>query len=140
MASRPLGYVTPRRPIRAQAAGDDLAEAAGDDAAEAAGAGSAPRLGRREVRFAETPPPRERGSLGPARSGAAADAMVGGSDGQAPPGGTELKRRRKSPRLAAAAQAEEAEAEAEAEPGPGEALEGERRGRARTAPRGGSRV
>ncbi|XP_068273040.1 torsin-1A-interacting protein 1-like isoform X1 [Nyctibius grandis] len=53
--------------------------------------------------------------------------MVGGSDGQAPPDGTELKRRRKSPRLAAA-RAEEAEAEAEAEaaaePGPGGALEG----------------
>ncbi|KAK2539853.1 torsin-1A-interacting protein 1 [Columba guinea] len=129
MASRPLYYVTPRRPIRAQAADDDAPEAAGDDAAEAAGAGSAPRLRRREVRFAETPPPRERGSFGPARSGAAADGMVGGSDGQAPPGGTELKCRRKSSRLAAAAaaQAEEAEAEAEAgaEPGPGEALEGD---------------
>ncbi|NXW82981.1 TOIP1 protein, partial [Alopecoenas beccarii] len=48
--------------------------------------------------------------------------MVGGSDGQAPPGGTELKCRRKSPRLAAAAaQAEEAEPE----PEPGEALEGD---------------
>ncbi|XP_065698670.2 torsin-1A-interacting protein 1-like [Patagioenas fasciata] len=126
MASRPLSYVTPRPPIRAQAADDDAAEAAGDDAAEASGAGSAPRLGRREVRFAETPPRRERGSFGPARSRAAADGMVGGSDEQATPGGTELKRRRKSPRLAAA-QAEEAEAEAEAEPEPGsgEALEGD---------------
>ncbi|XP_050756919.1 torsin-1A-interacting protein 1-like [Gymnogyps californianus] len=50
--------------------------------------------------------------------------MVGGSDGQAPPDATELKRRRKSPRLSAA-RAEEAEAEAAAEPGPGGALEGD---------------
>uniref|UniRef100_A0A672TY66 Torsin-1A-interacting protein 1 n=1 Tax=Strigops habroptila TaxID=2489341 RepID=A0A672TY66_STRHB len=50
--------------------------------------------------------------------------MVGGSDGQAPPDATELKRRRKSPRLAAA-RPEEAEVEAVAEPGPGGALEGD---------------
>lgn len=151
MAGRPLFHVTPRRPLRAQAA-------AGGDAAEASGAEPAPR---REVRFAEPPPPREGGSFGPTRrgeaaaaggrgrgrgrrrrrrggGGAAAGRMVGGSDGQAPPDATELKRRRKSPRLSAA-RAEEAEAEAAVEPGPGEALEGERRGRARAAPRGGSR-
>ncbi|XP_067156704.1 torsin-1A-interacting protein 1-like isoform X2 [Apteryx mantelli] len=53
--------------------------------------------------------------------------MVGGSDGQAPPDATELKRRRKSPRLsgaAGAAQAEEAEAEPGPGPGSGGALEG----------------
>ncbi|KAM6066467.1 torsin-1A-interacting protein 1-like [Chlamydotis macqueenii] len=129
MAGRPLYHVTPRRPLRAQAA-------------EAEGAEPAPRRGRREVRFAEPPPLREGGSFGPARSGeeqaeaasgrgrgrrplrgAAAGRMMGGSDGQAPPDATELKRRRKSPRLAAA-RAEEAEAEAAAEPGPGGALEG----------------
>ncbi|CAN0222650.1 unnamed protein product [Bubo scandiacus] len=128
MAGRPLYHVTPRRPLRAQAA-------------EAASGGEpAPRGGRREVRFAEPPPPREGGSFGPARRGAAAAGgqgrgrrrrgtaagrMVGGGgDGQAPPDATELKRRRKSPRLSAA-RAEEAEAEAAAEPGPGGALEGE---------------
>ncbi|XP_063200782.1 torsin-1A-interacting protein 1-like [Chroicocephalus ridibundus] len=141
MAGLPLYHVTPRRPLRAQAA-------------EAAGADPAPRRGRREVRFAEPPPPREGGSFSPERRGeeasagagrgrgrrrrrlrrlggaaaagaAAAGRMVGGSDGQASPDATELKRRRKSPRLAAAAREEEAEAEATAEPGPGEALEGE---------------
>ncbi|KAM6078221.1 LOW QUALITY PROTEIN: torsin-1A-interacting protein 1-like [Theristicus caerulescens] len=137
MAGRPLYHVTPRRPLRAQA-----------EAAEAAGAGTAPRRGRREVRFAEPPPPQEGGSFGPARRGeaaaggrgrgrrrrrrgAAAGRMVGGGErGQAPPDGAELKRRRKSPRLAAA-QPEEAEAEAAAEPGPGPgpggALEGDER-------------
>ncbi|KAM6128664.1 uncharacterized protein FYN12_005389 [Phoenicopterus ruber ruber] len=140
MADRPLYHVTPRPPLRAQAA-------AGGDAAEAPGAETTPRRGRREVRFAEPPPPREGGSFSPARRGeavaaadgrgrgrrrrrrgAAAGRMVGGSDGLAPPDATELKRRRKSPRLAAA-QAEEAEAEAEAaaEPGPGGALEGDER-------------
>ncbi|KAM9619537.1 torsin-1A-interacting protein 1-like [Morphnus guianensis] len=137
MAGRPLYHVTPRRPLRAQAA-------AGGDAAEASGAEPAPR---REVRFAEPPPPREGGSFSPARrgeaaaggrgqgrgrgrrrrrrgGGAAAGRMVGGSDGQAPPDATELKRRRKSPRLSAA-RAEEAEAEAAVEPGPGGALEGD---------------
>ncbi|KAM9238639.1 uncharacterized protein RG961_000791 [Leptosomus discolor] len=139
MAGRPLYHVTPRRPLRAQAG-------EGGDAAEAAGAGTAPRRGRREVRFAETPPPREGGSFSPARRGeaaaagrgrgrrrrrrgAAAGRMVGGSDGQAPPDATELKRRRKSPRLAAARaeEAEAAEAEAAAELGPGGALEGDER-------------
>ncbi|KAM7106797.1 LOW QUALITY PROTEIN: uncharacterized protein J5F26_006374 [Ciconia maguari] len=136
MAGRPLYHVTPRRPLRAQAA-------AGGDAAEASGAETAPRRGRREVRFAEPPPPREGGSFSPARRGeaaaggrgrgrrrrrrgAAAGRMVGGSDGQAPPDATELKRRRKSPRLLAA-RTEEAEAEAAAEPGPGGALEGDER-------------
>ncbi|XP_029887506.1 serine/arginine repetitive matrix protein 3-like isoform X5 [Aquila chrysaetos chrysaetos] len=135
MAGRPLYHVTPRRPLRAQAA-------AGGDAAEASGADPAPR---REVRFAEPPPPREGGSFSPTRrgeaaaggrsrsrgrrrrrrgGGAAAGRMVGGSDGQGPPDATELKRRRKSPRLSAA-RAEEAEAEAAVEPGPGGALEGD---------------
>ncbi|XP_074953013.1 torsin-1A-interacting protein 1-like isoform X1 [Phalacrocorax aristotelis] len=50
--------------------------------------------------------------------------MAGGNDAQAPPDATELKRRRKNPRLAAARE-EEAEAEAAAEPGPGGALEGD---------------
>ncbi|XP_075012950.1 torsin-1A-interacting protein 1-like isoform X3 [Calonectris borealis] len=132
MAGLPLYHVTPRRPLRAQAA-------------EASGAETAPRRGRREVRFAEPPPPREGGSFSPARRGeaaaaagrgrgrrrrrrrgAAAGRMVGGSDGEAPPDATELKRRRKSPRLAAA-RAEEAEAEAAVEPGPEEALEGDER-------------
>ncbi|KAM6397068.1 torsin-1A-interacting protein 1-like isoform 2-T2 [Pluvialis apricaria] len=138
MAGRPLYHVTPRRPLRAQAA-----VAPGGAAAEAPGVEPAPWRGRREVRFAEPPPPREGGSFSPARRGeaaaggrgrgrrrrrrgVAAGRMVGGSDGQAPPDATELKHRRKSPRLAAAAaRAEEAEAEAAAEPGPGGALEGE---------------
>ncbi|XP_075566916.1 torsin-1A-interacting protein 1 [Pelecanus crispus] len=118
MAGLPLYHVTPRRPLRAQAA-------AGGDATEAPGAETAPRRGRREVRFAEPPPPREGGSFSPARAAAVADRMVGrSSDGQAPPDATELKRRRKSPRLAAA-WAEEAEVEAAAEPGPEGALEGD---------------
>uniref|UniRef100_A0A8B9FTJ0 Torsin-1A-interacting protein 1 n=1 Tax=Amazona collaria TaxID=241587 RepID=A0A8B9FTJ0_9PSIT len=137
MAGLPLYHVTPRRPLRAQAAPSS-------EAAEAAVVGGVSRRARREVRFAEPPPPREGGSFGPAgrgeaaaggrgagrrgrrRRGAAAGRMVGGSDGQAPPDATELKHRRKSPRLAAA-RAEEAEAEAEAaaEPGPGGALEGD---------------
>ncbi|XP_030351310.1 torsin-1A-interacting protein 1-like [Strigops habroptila] len=136
MAGLPLYHVTPRRPLRAP----------GGEAAEAPGSGPAPRRVRREVRFAEPPLARERGSFGPARRGeaaaaaaggrgagrrgrrrrgaAAAGRMVGGSDGQAPPDATELKRRRKSPRLAAA-RPEEAEVEAVAEPGPGGALEGD---------------
>ncbi|KAM9379218.1 torsin-1A-interacting protein 1-like [Phaethornis superciliosus] len=54
--------------------------------------------------------------------------MVGGSDGQAPPDATELKRRRKSPRLLAARaeEAEEAEGAGEFGPGPAGALDGER--------------
>ncbi|XP_025956824.2 torsin-1A-interacting protein 1-like isoform X2 [Dromaius novaehollandiae] len=132
-----LYHVTPRRSIRARAA-------ANGGAAEAAASGTAPRQGRREVRFAATPPPRQGGSFSPARSGAAAGGrgrgrrrrrrgavaaaaagrMVGDSDGQAPPDGTELKRRRKSPRLSGAAEAAQAEeAEPEAEPGAGGALE-----------------
>ncbi|KAM6415076.1 torsin-1A-interacting protein 1-like [Rhynochetos jubatus] len=142
MAERALYHVTPRRPLRAREV------ASGGDAAEAASAETSPRRGRREVRFAEPPPPREGGSFSPARRGeaaeggrgrgrgrrrrrkrsrspgAAAGRMVGGSDGQAPADATELKRRRKSPRLLAA-RAEEAEAEAAAEPGPGDALEGD---------------
>ncbi|KAM9543539.1 torsin-1A-interacting protein 1-like [Guaruba guarouba] len=135
MAGLPLYHVTPRRPLRAQAA-------PGSEAEEAAVGGGGPRRARREVRFAEPPPPREGGSFGPARRGeaaaggrgagrrgrrrrgAAAGRMVGGSDGQAPPDATELKHRRKSPRLAAA-RAEEAEAEAVAEPVPGGAPEGD---------------
>ncbi|XP_075616503.1 uncharacterized protein LOC104642517 isoform X2 [Balearica regulorum gibbericeps] len=134
MAGLPLYHVTPRRPLRAQAGSDG-------DAAEASDVETAPRRGRREVRFAEPPPPREGGSFVPARRGEAvgggrgsgrrrrgaiAGRMVGGSDGQAQPDATELKRRRKSPRLAAAP-AEEAEVEAATEPGPGGALEGDDR-------------
>lgn len=157
MAGLPLYHVTPRRPLRSRAAA--AAEAEGG-AAEAPRAEPAPRRGRREVRFAEPPPLRDGGSFGPARRGAQAAAaggrgrgrrrrgrgaaaggmMVGGSEGQAPLDATELRRRRKSPRLSAA-RAEEAEVEAAAEPEPGAEglLEGERRGRARRAPRGGSR-
>ncbi|KAM6305799.1 torsin-1A-interacting protein 1-like [Aegotheles albertisi] len=122
MASRALYEVRPRRPLRAQAAAG----------------GPAPR---QEVRPAEPPPPREGGSFGPARRGqaaggsgrgrgrgrrrrrgaaaaaAAAGGMEGGSDGQAAADGTELKRRRKSPRLAAA--------EAAGEQGPGAAPQGD---------------
>ncbi|XP_030311272.1 torsin-1A-interacting protein 1 isoform X3 [Calypte anna] len=98
---------------------------------------------RGEVRFAELPPPREGGGSGTARRGEAAGGrhrdrhqrhvaaaggrMVGGSDGQAPPDATELKRRRKSPRLLAARaeEAEEAEGAAEFDPGPAGALDGD---------------
>ncbi|XP_053806857.1 torsin-1A-interacting protein 1-like [Vidua chalybeata] len=105
MADRLPYHVTPRRPLRARA--------------EAAGAGPAPR----EVRPAEPPPPpREGGSCRPGQAAAGgrgrvqgrvrgrgrgrrrgAGGMVGsGDDEAAPPDGTGLKRRRKSPRLSAA--------------------------------------
>ncbi|XP_035189672.1 torsin-1A-interacting protein 1-like isoform X2 [Oxyura jamaicensis] len=91
---------------------------------------------RREVRLAGPPPPRRGGSFGPGRlragrrlgraKGAAvvacsASGMVGDGDERAPPDAPELKRRRKSPRLAEAA---EREREAELEPGSGGAPEG----------------
>ncbi|KAM8805401.1 torsin-1A-interacting protein 1-like [Eudromia elegans] len=124
----PLYHVTPRRSLRAQAPHHGgAAEAAAEVAAEAVVGSAAPRRGRREVRFAVTPPPREGGSFSPSAAAAAAggrgrgrrrrreaaERMVGGSEGQAPPDATELKRRRrKSPRLSAQP-AEEAEAEPE---------------------------
>ncbi|XP_064004340.1 torsin-1A-interacting protein 1-like [Pogoniulus pusillus] len=138
MAGQPLYHVTPRRPLRAQAA----AAAAGGEAAEGLGAERPPRPARREVSFLDPPPPPEGGSFGPARRagavasggrgrgrgrpwrsrGAAAGRMMTAEsgDGQDPLDATENCRRRSS-RLAAAA-APQVE-EAAVKPGPRGALE-----------------